>query len=112
MPTIKLTNDVLLDSSSLKMALDSSNIIASSTKSTSSITYTATQDCIIVFCGPFMLWDTNMIPKINDVPIVSSSNRYTTEWGGYASFILKKGDKIWIYCEANIYYAYKVFGLK
>lgn len=43
--TIKLTNSVLVDSSSLKIGVDSSNLLATITSSTVASGWTATQDC-------------------------------------------------------------------
>ena len=102
MATIKLSNSVLIDSSSLKMGIDMSNLIASNI---TSFPYTATQNCWAI-CSQSgdnsgCSW------KINDINFTEPVGRVCIP------IFLKTGQALNCYSNSSTYKSIRtIFGTK
>ena len=90
MSAIKLSNSVLLDSSSVKCFADFDNVLASA--GFTSVTFTATEDC----------WLTTLCGAIKGIPNVG---------GGTYQMLMRKGDSVALSYSGGTS-GYKAFGLK
>ena len=64
MATIKLTNGVLFDTESLKVGIDTTNVLFSEDKNNVDYTYTATQNCWLMMCEHLSSGGWYVQPKI------------------------------------------------
>ena len=98
MATVKLSNNVLLSSSSLQVGIDINNIIA-----TASGDYIATQDCFVRSRGNGY----QLFLKIDDNYVLAIHN----QWGGNGeldlTFFVRKGQKV----DSGGTGSYTVFGV-
>ena len=87
MATIKLTNGVLLDSNSVKIGIDASNVLASN-----QYDYTATQDCwMMVFGGTNT--GANQCYLIDGVQIQASKKDYFSA-NFFSPIFIRKGQNV------------------
>lgn len=92
MSTIKLTNDVLIDVTSLKIGIDTSNKIATLASSNSGATYTAIQDC---WCCPSMCAPNgDQSIQIDGVTLATTHSHNGLYIGIPLAIFLRKGQRI------------------
>jgi len=105
MATIKLTNNVLLDSESVKIGIDVSNKLSYVSQVYGGASYTATQDCWVI--------GTNQNNQFNSAKIDNTDicNAYSNYWAfdGFRLF-LRKGQKF--QCSSGSNGALFVYGTK